>query len=98
MTKCKDLDEIRRHIDDIDEEIVKLIAQRSHYVRAAASFKKDDEEVKASERVEKVIAKVRKIAEENYLSPDLVEYVYRDMIGAFITMELETHKEINKTS
>ena len=39
IKKCESLEDVRREIDKIDEEIVKLIAKRSKYVKQAARFK-----------------------------------------------------------
>lgn len=91
MNNCKDLNEVRENIDRIDHQIVKLIAERSFYVKQAAKFKKDTNDVKAPNRVEAVIEKVRKIAQENSLAPDIIETVYRNMINSFINMELKEH-------
>jgi len=96
MTNCKDLAEVRWNIDNIDNQIVKLIAKRSYYVKQAANFKKDAEDVKSPKRLELVIEKVRRIAEENKLNPDIIEVVYRNMINSFINLELEEHSELNK--
>lgn len=40
MENCKDLSEVRNNIDRIDNQIVKLIVERSTYVSQAANFKK----------------------------------------------------------
>lgn len=92
MIKCESLDEVRENIDRIDNEIIRLIAERGGYVRQAAAFKKDENGVRDSGRVEAVIAKVRAKAEQYGAEPDLVEKLYRDMIAAFINMEM---KEFN---
>lgn len=97
MSNCKDLNEVRENIDKIDNQIVKLIAERSCYVKQAANFKKDTDDVKAPKRVEMVIEKVRKLAENNDVNPNIVEVVYRNMINSFITLELEEHAQINKS-
>lgn len=89
MNDCKDLNQVRENIDRIDNQIVKLIAERSYYVKQAAGFKKDTQAVKAPNRVEMIVEKVRRLAEENNLNPDIIETVYRNMINAFINMELE---------
>lgn len=96
MNTCRDLNEVRENIDSIDKQIVKLIAERSNYVKQAASFKKDSDDVKAPKRVEMVIEKVCRLAEENQLNPNIIEVVYRNMINSFINMELEEHNQINK--
>jgi isochorismate pyruvate lyase len=96
MNVCRDLNEVRENIDRIDNQIVKLIAERSNYVKQAANFKKDSDDVKAPKRVEMIIEKVRGLAEENQLNPNIIEIVYRNMIKSFINMELEEHNQINK--
>ncbi len=96
MNNCKDLKEVRDNIDSIDNQIVKLIAERSSYVKQAAKLKKDTEEVKAPQRVEYIIEKVRKLAEDNNLCPEIIEDVYRNMIDSFIKMELQEQNQKEK--
>ena len=96
MIQCESIDEVRGNIDRIDEGIVKLVAERSNFVKQAANFKKDSEAVKAPRRVEAVIEKVRKLAVENNVSPDIVEVIYRKMITSFINFELEEYNQNKK--
>ncbi len=92
MADCKTIEEVRGNIDRIDREIVGLISQRSSYVMQAAKFKKTTEDVKAPSRVEEVISKVRGIAVENHLDPDIVEKIYRTMIACFIDYEIKVKR------
>lgn len=85
---CKSLEEVRSNIDRIDNEIIKLIAERGTYVMQASAFKKDEDGVKDTGRVEKVIAKVRSKAKEYGADPDMVEALYQEMISRFVSMEL----------
>ena len=95
IMKCSNLDEIRVEIDKIDNEIIKLIAERGSYVIQASEFKKNEEGVKAPNRVEDVISKVRKKAEEYGANADMIEALYRNMIAKFIDMELQAYKKNN---
>lgn len=94
--KCGNLNEVRENIDRIDREIVKLIAERSAYVTQAANFKKDAEDVQAHQRVEKVINKVRDLANDNDVNPDIVENIYRKMISSFINFELSEYEKLRQ--
>lgn len=98
MNLCKDINEVRSNIDRIDNQIVTLIAERSGYVKQAAAFKKNTEEVKAPQRVEMVIEKVRKLAEEKDVNPDIVEGIYRTMIASFINFELAEKSKLDNRS
>ena len=91
MRECNNLDEVREEIDRIDQEIVRLLGERGGYVRQAARFKQTADDVRAPQRVEAVIARVRGMAAAHGLSPDIVERVYRAMIAAFVDYEMHQH-------
>ena len=93
MIECNSIEEVRNNINNIDEQIVQLIAQRGEFVKQAAKFKKDSDAVKAPKRVEEVINKVKKLAQLNGANEEVVENVYRTMINNFIKAEM---KEIEK--
>jgi len=84
---CKTLGEVRSNIDRIDREIIRLIAERSHYVHEAARFKANPAQVEAPQRAEAVVRKAMATAEQDGLSPKIAEGTYRAMIGAFIEYE-----------
>lgn len=92
------IEDVRVAIDTLDEEIVELIARRQRWVVKAGALKRDVAAVRAPDRVEQVIAKVRALAVEAGSSPEVVEATYRAMIGAFIKLELRTHEDARATS
>lgn len=94
--KCKSLDEVRENIDRIDKQIVNLIAERSTYVVQAANFKKNSDDVKAPQRVEKVINKVRALANGDHVNPNIVEKIYREIISCFTNSELVEYEKLTK--
>ncbi|WP_112733136.1 chorismate mutase, partial [Micromonospora noduli] len=85
------LTEIRARIDELDRELVGLLARREALVRQAAPLKSDPQAVRAPDRVAQVVARVRTLASEAGADPDLIERIYRSMIQAFIDMETGTH-------
>ena len=90
------LEDVRNRIDQLDSELVKLIAQRAECVKAAAAFKTNHSAVHAPDREQQVINKARKKAVEAGLSEVIIEKIYRAMIGAFIDYELEQHDQIRQ--
>lgn len=92
MTICNTLDEVRKNIDRIDDEIVKLIAERAGYVKQASGFKRNEDEVNAPDRCKAIYTKVRKRAEEYGADPDMVEALWREMIARNIAMEMRDLK------
>ncbi len=90
------IEDVRNRIDQIDSELVKVIAQRGECVKAAAAFKTDDAAFRAPDRVQQVIEKVSIKAGEAGLPEIIIEKVYRTMIGAFIDYELEQHNKLRQ--
>jgi isochorismate pyruvate lyase len=87
--KCQNLEEVRRHIDKIDHQIIQLIAERGNYVKQASAFKTNSQDVQAPQRVEAIIRKVRELATEYDANPNMIETLYREMIAGFINMEMQ---------
>ena len=94
MIECNSIDEVRNNINNIDEQIVKLIAQRSEFVKQAAKFKKDSDDVKAPKRVEEVINKVKDLAKSTSANEEVLENVYRTMINSFIKAEMKEFEKL----
>jgi len=88
MNQCNTLDEARLEIDKVDKEIVKLIAARNDYIKQIAHFKTSIEDVKAKDRINDVISKVRQQAIELDLSPNLINDLYIRMIDGMVESEI----------
>ncbi len=86
--KCNTLDEARKYIDVVDEDIVRLIAKRNDYIKQIAHFKTSIEEVKAEERINDVISNVRAQAISLELSPNLINDLYVRMIDGMVESEI----------
>lgn len=85
---CKSIDDIRQAIDQLDREIIQLIGKRGWYVRAAARFKTSASTVRDDVRVQAMLTQRRAWAEEQGLSPEMIEQLYRQMVEHFTQEEL----------
>jgi isochorismate pyruvate lyase len=82
--------EVRVEIDRVDRALVDLIAERFGYVERAWQIKLANNEVASVPwRNQEVIDKVRARANDQGLPADLVEALWRQMIGWFIQYEEE---------
>lgn len=88
MKACNSLAEVREEIDKIDDQIIELIAIRNNYIKQAARFKNTIDEVKAPERIDAVIQRLRRKALELDLSPNLVADLYHMMIDEMVETEI----------
>ena len=88
--QCADLAQVRVEIDRVDKALVALIAERFGYVERAWQLKLEaGEEANVPWRNQQVIDKVRAHAGERGVPPDLIEALWRQMIGWFIQYEEE---------
>lgn len=88
MKKCNSLEEVRFEIDILDTKLVDLIAQRSHLIRQAASFKNSVEEVKAEDRIDFIMQKARHQALKLGISPNMITELFSIMIDEMVETEI----------
>lgn len=86
--ECEDMSHIRAEIDRIDEVLVRIFAERAAYIDRAAEIKSEvDLPARIDDRVEQVVANVRRHALTHGLPPDLVEKLWRRLIDWSIARE-----------
>lgn len=87
-SECLDMSDVRAGIDALDRELVAMLVRRAGYIDRAAQIK-DAAGLPANipARVEEVVAKVRACADEAGFDADLVERIWREMIGWSIARE-----------
>jgi len=85
---CTSMAEIRAEIDRLDQELVRLFADRAGYIDRAAEIKAGaDLPARIEARVEEVVQNVRRHADTYGLPPELVEKLWRRLIDWSIARE-----------
>ena len=90
---CESMSEVRAGIDQIDQQLVDLLAQRWTYVDRAWVFKRSPEEASVPWRNKDVIEKVRARAEATGMPAEMAESLWRLIIGWGIQYEEERLRE-----
>ena len=86
----KNMDELRKELDLLDNELIKLVSKRFKFIEQAAIIKDDISKIRDNERIEAIIVRLRNLAEINDISPDIVEKLWRYIIELSIELETET--------
>ncbi len=82
------LSDLRRQIDALDAELVSVLAKRQRCVERVIEIKRARElPARIPDRIDEVLARVRKLALAEKLEPDLAVAVWREMIEQFIAYE-----------
>ena len=87
---CTTMEDVRRHIDALDDVLVPLLVTRGGYMTQAARIKKDATQVRDEERIEAIVERVRARTQKEGGEPDMLEAIYRSMMEAYIAFE---HRE-----
>ena len=81
--------EVRTGVDEVDRQIVALIARRFGYMEAAARIKPDREAVRDEWRKADVKAKVDAAATRAAIDRALMSRLYEDLIETSIAYEMD---------
>ena len=87
-TDCTDMTQVRAGVDDVDRQLVALVARRFGYMDAAARIKPSRDAVRDEWRKADVKAKVDAAAAAKGVDRALAERLYEDLIETSIAHEL----------
>ncbi len=91
------LSEFRTRIDAIDEKIVRLISERLGICSEVAHFKSENDiPMMQPERVQEVLVKRKRLADEFALNPALIENIYKLIVEEACVLEDEIIEELRK--
>ena len=91
MTKapadCISKEDVRAEIDRIDQGLLTLLAERHRYVTRMAEIKTDPHEAYDPTRINAILSKQRKRAEELGLDEDQAELIWKTLIDWNVNYE-----------
>ncbi|MBD3797399.1 MAG: chorismate mutase [Campylobacterales bacterium] len=96
MKKCNSLQEVRDEIDILDSKLVELISERSHLIRQAAAFKNTIDDVKAEDRINDIMQRVRKQAIDLGINPNMMSDLFKIMINEMVETEIAEFRNSGK--
>ncbi|MDH4944701.1 chorismate mutase [Sulfurimonas sp. C5] len=96
MKKCNSLQEVRDEIDIIDAKLVDLISERSHLIRQAVAFKNTIDEVKAEDRIDDIMQRVRNKAISLGINPNMISDLFTIMIDEMVETEIAEFRNSGK--
>ncbi len=84
---CPEMADIREAIDQLDCQLVALLAERQKMIAAASKVKPSRDNIRDPERIEEVIKLVLQQAEKVGLDAAIAEPVWRQLIESSIAYE-----------
>ncbi len=96
IKKCESLQDIRNHIDELDEKIIPLLCERIQYITQAAQFKDSVADTRRFGRIEAIVTRAKAYANITGANEDYIEAVYRFLIDESIRQEKNKWLELNE--
>ena len=93
---CQTMAEVRTGVDTLDRELMRLIAIRFGYMRAAARIKPERGHVRDEARKAEVIANVREDAKRAGIPEDALGDIWDRLVEASIAYEMVEWERLRK--
>lgn len=88
-TDCTTMAEVRAGVDQVDAELVALLARRFGYMDAAARIKSDRDSVRDEVRKAQVIANARRAALDLRIPQDVIAAMWETLVEGSIAYEFD---------
>jgi len=87
------IDKIRKKLDKVDIELLKLIKKRSLFVDQVLSFKKSKKEIIDQKRINFILKRIKKLSIKIKMDPKITINIWKVMIKGFINYEYTKFKK-----
>ena len=89
----KKLNIIRKRLDNLDNELIKLIKKRTNLVKEVVKLKEFKKEIIDKQRIKKILVKIRKKSVSNDIDPKITNRIWKNMIWSYIEYEKKIFKK-----
>lgn len=80
---------MRVRIDELDDQIVRLLAERTAAVRVLTEHKSSEAAVRSPDRVHQVLQRVEALAGQHGMPPEIARETYRTLINQLTRMQMD---------
>ncbi len=81
------LNKLRKKLDKIDSELLKIIKVRSQIVKKVLNLKTNKSEIVDKPRIKKILNKIKQDSIKKKIDPKITNRIWKNMIWSFIDYE-----------
>ena len=89
----KKLNSLRKQLDKLDNDLLKIIIKRTSIVKQVLSTKEYKYEIVDKKRINKVLSNIRNKSLKNNIDPKITNKIWKNMIWSYIDFEKKNFKE-----
>ena len=89
----KKLDSLRKQLDKLDNNLLKVVKRRSKIIKQVLKLKEYKNEIVDKKRINKILSNVRKKSLKNNIDPKITNRIWKSMIWSYIDFERRIFKK-----
>ena len=89
----KKLNSLRKQLDKLDNDLLKIIKKRTSVVKKVLSTKEYKYEIVDKKRINKVLSNIRNKSLKNNIDHKITNRIWKNMIWSYIDFEKKNFKE-----
>ncbi len=98
MIKCrqikkKKLNKLRKNLDNIDKQLLKIIKKRTKVIDSVIRIKEFKNQIVDKKRIKVILSKIKKLSIKNKLDPKITNRIWKNMIWSYINYERRNFKK-----
>jgi len=91
--KKKQLNLIRKKLDNLDNSLIKIIKKRTFLVKKVLELKEYKKEIVDRKRIKKILKNIRSKSLQENIDPKITKRIWQNMIYAYIDFEKKNFKK-----
>ena len=89
----KKLDSLRKQLDKLDNNLLKIVKKRTHIIKQVLSLKEYKKQIVDKKRINKILSNIKKKSLKNNIDPKITNRIWKNMICAYIDFEKRNFKK-----
>ena len=89
----KTLDSLRKQLDKLDNNLLKIVKKRTHIIKQVLSLKEYKKQIVDKKRINKILSNIKKKSLKNNIDPRITNRIWKNMIWSYIDFEKRNFKK-----
>ena len=91
--KKKKLNKLRKSLDNIDKQLLKIIKKRTKVIDNVIQIKEFKNQIVDKKRIKVILSKIKKLSIKNKIDPKVTNRIWKNMIWSYIDFEKRNFKK-----
>ena len=89
----KKLDSLRKQLDKLDNNLLKIVKKRTNIIKQVLSLKEYKKQIVDKKRINKILSNIKNKSLKNNIDPKITNRIWKNMIWSYIDYEKKNFKK-----